>query len=83
MKVSEWKKKANKLKSTCESKVTEKNGSKPLSGSEVTSLQAIQTAIGSKHGKATGLKYSQALTSLNEMYVLVNAGSKTPPLIAG
>ncbi|CAH0278932.1 hypothetical protein MP478_15500 [Chryseobacterium sp. WG14] len=82
MTVSAWLKKANKLLDTCNYEISIKNGSKPITMSEATTLNELQNEIGSHHG-IRQVKYKEAAESLEEMIAMVEAGQKTPPLTPG
>lgn len=82
MKQSEWIAKASKLHKTCVDKQQEGNGGKKITMSEATTLNELQHAIGSDHG-IRQVTYNEARASLDEMFVMVKAGQKTPPLTPG
>ena len=82
MKQSEWITKASKLHKTCAEEQQEGNGSKKITMSEATTLNELQHAIGSNHG-IKQVTYNEARVSLDEMFVMVKAGQKTPPLTPG
>jgi|GEM_PF-674965 len=82
MTVSQWLSKASKLHSTCVDQQKEGNGSKKITASEAATLNELQHAIGSNHG-IRQVTYNEARVSLDEMFVMVKAGQKTPPLTAG
>jgi hypothetical protein len=82
MTVSEWLSTAGKLHSACVSEQSEGNGNKKITMSQATTLNVLQHAIGSNHG-IRQVTYNEARVSLDEMFVMVKAGQKTPPLTAG
>jgi len=82
MKQSEWISKASKLHKACVIEQDIGNGSKRLTTSQATSLNVLQHAINSHHGRSK-VTYNEARASLDEMFTLVKGGLKTPPLQAG
>ncbi len=79
---SAWLQKAGNLHKKCVQKKAEGNGNKPLSGADASSLQTIQNGINSSHG-ISNITYQQAWESLEQMFVWVKAGQKTPLLTKG
>ena len=82
MTVSAWISKASKLHRTCVDKQQAGNGSKKTTSSEATTFNELQHAIASDHA-IKEVTYNEARESLDEMFVIVKAGLKTPPLTAG
>lgn len=82
MTVSAWISKASKLHKTCVEEQQAGNGSTKITMLQATTLNELQHAIGSNHG-IKQVTYNEARLSLDEMFVMVKAGQKTPPLTAG
>lgn len=82
MLVSVWISKAGKLHQTCAEEQYQGNGGKKITMLQATTLNELQHAIGSDHG-IKQVTYNEARTSLDEMFVMVKAGQKTPPLTTG
>lgn len=82
MKQSEWIAKASKLHKTCAEEQQEGNGSTKITMTEAKTLNELQHAIGSDHA-IKQVTYNEARESLDEMFILVKAGKKTPPLTPG
>ena len=55
------------------------NGNKKITMAQATTINELQHAIGSHHG-IHQVTYNEARVSLDEMFVMVKAGKKTPPL---
>lgn len=79
---SNWLRQAGSLHTACLNEIGNKNGNGRLSGIQSKSLNQLQHAIGSHHGKSSPT-YQEAYNSLNKMFDLVKAGNKTPPLTEG
>ncbi|MCW3159960.1 DUF4162 domain-containing protein [Chryseobacterium oryctis] len=77
-----WINKASKLHKACVEEQNRNNGGTQITTEEAKSLNELQHAINSHHGihKVT---YNEARVSLDEMFVMVKAGKKTPPLTKG
>ncbi|ROI00637.1 hypothetical protein [Chryseobacterium daecheongense] len=82
MTVSAWISKASKLHKTCVEEQQAGNGSTKITMLQATTLNELQHAIGSNHG-IKQVTYNEARLNLDEMFVMVKAGQKTPPLTTG
>jgi hypothetical protein len=79
---SNWLKKAGKIHQTFVGEQSSGNGSKKITMVQAATINELQHAIGSHHG-IQQVTYNEARASLDQMFDMVKAGRKTPPLSKG
>ena len=72
----QWLKKAKKLRDAVDPEGNGKLNSNKLNDSQLSSLQELQHAIGSHHGRPKSLRWDDATDSLNEMIGWVEGHKK-------
>lgn len=78
MNKAQWLQKAKKLHGTCLDDLRNKSslGTTQISVKDATTLQELQRAIGSDHGRKEKLTYKQVRVTLDEMFDMVKKGQK-------